>query len=179
MTPGSGSQPLDSAGDNPFALLRLAPQWQLAESELRAAHIRLAAQLHPDRLPPGSAREAAATELARVNEAAALLNDPLRRAQILLALAGGAPTPAPSTEFLARMLELRDQLHDPTLVEQALSTGRAEITATCGELDRAFAVLLSSEHSPNPGSAQSVRSRVAALLVHWKYLRRLLEEGGS
>ncbi len=177
MTPGSSRQSPVPPEDNPFALLRLAPRWALAQSDLRAAHLRLAVRLHPDRFAPGSASEAAAAELARVNEAAALLSDPLRRAQILLALGGGAPTPAPTTEFLGRILGWRDELQDPAQAEAARAAGRAELTAIGSGLDAAFAALLGPEESAACAGAE-LRAQVASLIVHWKYLRRLLEEGG-
>ena len=85
---------------DPFEALGLEPRFDLEAASIDAAWMRRLRAAHPDRAGGGAEHSEIARSAATLNEARAILRDPLRR---------GAALP-PS--FLPEMLELRERLEE-------------------------------------------------------------------
>ena len=75
--------------DHPFAVLGIAPAFELDEETLRRTFIAASAQSHPDRAVDPEQQAELARRAARINHAYQVLKDPEPRANALLALLGG------------------------------------------------------------------------------------------
>jgi curved DNA-binding protein CbpA len=114
---------------DPFMVLGLEPTWDLDAQSIRDAQRRAAMRWHPDRVADPAERAEAASRVARVNEAATQLLDPLSRAQALLDRATPTPRPPeprPEPAFLMSMVHVRE----------GLDAGGSERTEALAELDR-------------------------------------------
>jgi len=78
---------------DPFEALGLPRSWRLPAEQIRAAQRRVCAASHPDRFQDAAARADAQTRVARANQAAASLLEPLGCAEALLGVL--APSRAP------------------------------------------------------------------------------------
>lgn len=161
-----------------FALLGVPRSFDLRDDELRENYLRLARQAHPDRIAAGRAdrAERGLALSARLNEAYETLRDPVRRAEYLLAQAGGESPADDRTvpqEVLMETLMLREEIDEAraaknkaaleTLREQA----RAGFSAT---LER---VAEAARRLPNdPFARRDLRLRLNAI----KYYQRMLEQ---
>ncbi len=121
-------------GMDHFTTLGLPRRFVLELADLESAYLPRSRALHPDYHQLGSsADQAASVEMsATLNEAYATLKDPFRRAEYLLALAGG-PTaselkdvPAP---FLEEMLELRMEIAELEPGSPAADQLESQLTA--------------------------------------------------
>jgi molecular chaperone HscB len=161
-----------------FARLGLARRWQLDRDALEDRYLEASRHVHPDRHAnaEASTRRAALEHSAALNEAYAVLRDPVRRAEYLVKLGGidldssdpktGAPHPEQS--FLIEMIEHREQLEQVIERgdEDALGELHDEVEAELeGTLDRAIAALQLGD-----------MRAAAAALVHRRYLQRFLSE---
>src|SRR5271165_3863841 len=103
---------------DPFAILGIAPAFDVDLSVIEKTHRELSRTLHPDRyLGAGaSERRAALAKAVEVNEAWRIVREPIRRAEALLRLrgveVGDAVEPAADPEFLTEMMEQREALAD-------------------------------------------------------------------
>lgn len=96
---------------NHFELFGLPVRYTLDRQVLSARYLELTRLTHPDFAGGDAETQVAAMELsARVNEANAVLEDDLRRAEHLLELRGGAPAAQLSPEMLERVFEMREAL---------------------------------------------------------------------
>lgn len=160
--------------EDPFDILGLPPSFDLDPDAVERAYLARAAVAHPDasRGDDDAPRRAAA-----LNGARAVLADPERRADALLARLGG-----PSREqekslspgFLAEMLEVREQ------IEEALpgpAGARAPWARWAHErrgahirsVSRRFASL------PSPPAATDLKA-IRVELNEWRYVERLIEQ---
>ena len=102
---------------DPFEVLGLPRRFAVAADEVEARYLARSRQLHPDfhQLAAASEQRAALELTSVLNEAFAILRDPFKRAEALLALEGG-PTAAQHKEmspaFLEEMLELRMHIEE-------------------------------------------------------------------
>lgn len=102
---------------NAFELFGLKPSLNLEEACLAERFAHLRANFHPDRFSQASAleRRLAVQRAAAINDAYAILHDPLRRAQHLLELRGMVMDDAATVqdpEFLMQQLTLREALEE-------------------------------------------------------------------
>lgn len=117
---------LAASARNHFELFGLPVQYQLDRQLLSTRYLELTRATHPDFAASDPEAQLQAMELsARVNEAHAVLDDNLRRAEYLLELRGGRPGDKAPPDVLERIFEMREAL------SHALSTdGEAEAAAT-------------------------------------------------
>lgn len=121
-----------------FEILGLSPAWSLPAQAVRDAQRRMAARWHPDRFADAAERDAAQQRVAKANEAAATLVDPLARGQALLELFAPAPRPndaRPQPAFLMQMMSLREAIDGGDVgVQDELEALRAQAEADAGRL---------------------------------------------
>lgn len=104
-----GTDPRGPSVDDPFALLGLPRSFRMDLAAVRAAHLRRAAAIHPDRAAGDG--EELVRRSADLNEARRILVDPVARAEALLRLAGasdGSAEDAMDAGFLMELMELRE-----------------------------------------------------------------------
>jgi molecular chaperone HscB len=116
---------------NAFELFGFTPALDIDEAQLAERFARLRAQFHPDRFSLAShlERRLAVQRAADINDAHAILADPLRRANHLLELRGGAADEAKTLQdpaFLMQQMELREAL-DAAQDEATRARLRAEV----------------------------------------------------
>jgi molecular chaperone HscB len=152
-----------------FTLFGMPTGYALQRPALEKAYLQLSRAVHPDR-NPGAGQVGAMRRLAAfVNEAYAVLKDPVRRADYLVRLWGGAPadegrkmTPA----FLAEQLELREAAEEAD--EEARERLRQE---TAGRL---AAHQLAVEQCLSAGPHEVVKAR--RLLDEMQFYRTFLRD---
>lgn len=169
--PSSSSAPAGSR-DEPFALLGLAPSYDVDLAALERAFFERSKALHPDRAAGSTAGEriAALTRSRALNDAYQLIKKPVPRAEYLLARAGVSigDNERLDPTFLMEILELREELAaarvagDTELVGRLAQAMRDRRAEAIGALSALFA-----------------RSEFAAIkerLVLLRYIDRYLEE---
>ncbi len=162
-----------------FTLLGLDRRYDLDEEQLHGVCLGLARYIHPDRFAeaPEEVRRLATRLSAEVNNAVAVLLDPVRRASYLLDLAGG-PTAGQERgvpgELLREVLVLREQIteakerHDEAELERL----RATIGSQREENLRRIAPLAEGACAADAGHRRELRLRLNAM----KYWDNLLAE---
>jgi molecular chaperone HscB len=97
--------------NNHFELFGLPVRYQLDRQLLSARYLELTRATHPDFAGTDADAQLQAMELsAHINEAHAVLDDDLRRAEYLLHLRGGSVGDRVSPELLERIFEMREAL---------------------------------------------------------------------
>jgi molecular chaperone HscB len=159
-----------------FAVLGLAPAYELDTAALRERYFRLARRLHPDRAAGDEARERLGLRLAaRLNRAFEVLGDPVQRAEHLLELAGGASASEDKTVpqgVLMETLELRERLD-----EASDPQARAELSAQVQERRHELLASIAKAARQLPGD-EAVRSDLRGALNAIRYYERLSEQLG-
>jgi len=170
---------------DPFEVLGLPRRFAVAADDIEARYLARSRELHPDFHQLASASEQRASlELTSIlNEAAATLRDPFKRAEALVALEGG-PTAAQykemSPDFLEEMLELRMHIEelregdDPaalSAMESDLQQRRSRIIADIAGRFAQFETLAVSD-AKRPGLLVEVRQ----LLNAAKYIQGQLRD---
>ncbi|MDP5210078.1 Fe-S protein assembly co-chaperone HscB [Microbulbifer sp. 2205BS26-8] len=121
-----------------FEIFGLEPVFALDRSALTARYRELQREFHPDKYASKSEREQllAVQMAAQINEAHAVLQDPVQRAAYLLELAGVEVSPEQTTadvHFLMQQMQLRERLEavceqpDPTTALEALAEEVGEL----------------------------------------------------
>ena len=165
-----------------FERLGLPRRFLLDEREVEQQYLDRSRQVHPDFHQLGSSSEQnASLELtARLNEAYAVLRDPFKRAEYLLALEGGPSASEQKempAEFLEEVLELRMEIEE-LKVQPAESPARQAMT---GQLQNRRAAMLEEiagdfakleRDGDRPVQLRSLRRRLNAL----KYVQNLLRD---
>jgi len=158
--------------DEPFALLGLAPAYDVDLAALERAFFERSKELHPDRAVGSTAGERVA-QLSRsraLNDAYQLIKKPVPRAEYLLARAGVAigDNERLDPTFLMEILELREELaaaraaDDTALVTRLAATMRARRGQALDALPALFA-------------AQDLAA-IKDRLILLRYINRYLEE---
>ncbi len=138
--------PAKSAAPSPFSLFGLPCAFRIDPERLEAAYQRAIVQVHPDRFAGRSAAERRVAEQwsARINEAHALLSDPVRRAGWLCEAAGVPLNAETDTrmppDFLMAQIERREALEDASslqAVDALLSQARTDALALVDEIAKA------------------------------------------
>lgn len=140
-----------------FETLGLSPAWSLPAQTVRDAQRRMAARWHPDRFADVAERDAAQQRVAKANEAAATLVDPLARGQALLELFAPIPRPndaRPQPAFLMRMMSLREAIDGGDAgVQDELEALRAQAEA---DAERLFDRLVGGDSSAWPEAGEAL-----------------------
>jgi len=175
-TPVAGAGPGDrraaSVRDDPFALLGLAPGYEVDLPALERAFFERSKELHPDRVAgaPVAERVAALSRARALNDAYQLIKKPVPRAEYLLARAGVAigDNERLDPAFLMEILELREELAEARaagntpVVEQLAGAMRGRRTEALAALPALFAA----------GDLAAIKERLILL----RYINRYLEE---
>ncbi|MEO1277851.1 MAG: iron-sulfur cluster co-chaperone HscB C-terminal domain-containing protein [Planctomycetota bacterium] len=158
---------------NPFDTLGLPVRFDLTHTQIEQAFMVRMAQAHPD-----LAGDSAEADAAALNDAKRQLADPESRARAVLAIrAPNAEAPPLSPEFLAEILEVRQE------AEEATASGDQEAV----ERWRAWAAerraaIISELESSLGGDTDSVDESKASIAVgvlqQWRYFERMLEQVG-
>jgi molecular chaperone HscB len=163
---------------DPFATLGIARAYDVDLTVVEKVHRELSRALHPDRYvgTPPSERRAALTKAVEVNEAWRLVRDPIRRAEALLGLRGGAVGEGNGSErradpeFLMDMLEQREALSE---AKQARDLeGVRRMAAAIEGRFRAVERALAEGFLQSDASLEVLAAKVGEL----KYYRRFLDE---
>lgn len=140
-----------------FETLGLSPAWSVPAQAVRDAQRRMAARWHPDRFADVAERDAAQQRVAKANEAAATLVDPLARGQALLELFAPVPRPndaRPQPAFLMRMMSLREAIDGGDAgVQDELEALRAQAEA---DAERLFDRLVGGDSSAWPEAGEAL-----------------------
>lgn len=156
-----------------FDILGLAVSFDLDRSKIEQAYLQRIASSHPD-LAPGEGSADPST----LNEARTTLLDPERRARAVMAIrAPGAKAPPLSPDFLAEILEVRQEAEEATASgdEAAVTRWREWAADRRADLARELGHLLGSGDEPlEDGKA----SAAAGVLQQWRYFERMLEQVG-
>ena len=152
-----------------FARLGIDRAFAIEQADLDRQYFGFQRRLHPDRFANRSARERALAQqqAAAINDAYETLKDPLRRAVLLLRLAGRAAAAdgAADPELLIEAMERREALAEaasPGAVAELTEAADADVAACRDSLGEAF--------------AEGALDRAAALTTRLQYLVRLAEE---
>ncbi|OAB63299.1 hypothetical protein AY599_21115 [Leptolyngbya valderiana BDU 20041] len=158
---------------SPFDILGLPARFDLDRSEIEQAYIARIANAHPD-LAAGDGD----ADPSALNEARTTLLDPERRARALLAIrAPDAKAPPLSPDFLAEILEVRQEAEEAVASgdEDAVARWRQWATDRRADLAAELGTLLGSGSEPfDPMRA----STAAGVLQQWRYFERMLEQVG-
>jgi molecular chaperone HscB len=155
-----------------FALLGVAPRYDLDLKELEAAFFAKSKELHPDRFAsaPAAERVAALTKSRALNDAYQTLKKPVPRAEYMLAAKGMLITDNERLDpaFLMEILDLREELAEARaagnmkVVEANQGSMQTRRKTTLSELPALFAA----------NDLSAIKDRLIAL----RYLDRYLEE---
>jgi molecular chaperone HscB len=167
-TPSRGT----GGGDDPFALLGLAPAYDVDLAALERAFFERSKQLHPDRVAgaPAAERVAQLSRSRALNDAYQLVKKPIPRAEYLLARAGVTigDNERLDPTFLMEILELREELAAARAAGNTLLVGKlagvmqARRTQALEALPALFAA----------GDTAAIKDRLILL----RYINRYLEE---
>jgi molecular chaperone HscB len=161
-----------SSGDEPFALLGLAPAFEVDLAALEHAFFERSKALHPDRVAgaPAAERVAALSRSRALNDAYQLIKKPIARAEYLLERAGVTigDNERLDPTFLMQILELREEL------AEARVAGNTERVA---ELQRAMRARRHEALAALPALfAANDYAAVKDRLILLRYINRYLEE---
>lgn len=166
---------------DPYLILKLPRGFDLDDCVLRGALIKASLQWHPDRFALASEEERLEAEahMAELNEAHAMLADPLQRAETLLALSGfpmGDGTDQTSSpEFLMEMMELKEDAENALQSQDAMRIAKVrdhvqeDLKQRIAGLTAAFRSWQEADFCP--GTLTPLR----ALLTEAVYLKRTLD----
>ena len=159
---------------DPFAILGIAPSFDVDLAAVEQTHRELSRALHPDKYVgagPSERREALSRAM-EVNEAWRVVRDPIRRADALLAREGVTVAedrgPPADPEFLMEMLEQREALAD---ARHSRDLGAVRKMATAIEA-RAHDV----ERRLSDGFARGDASSLVGSVGELRFYRRFLDE---
>lgn len=161
-----------------FALLDVPRRFDLPERELREHYLRLARQVHPDRLAaaPGQRAERGLALSARLNEAYDTLRDPVRRAEYLLLQAGGESAAEDRTvpqEVLMETLMLREEIDAARAAQDKAALETLREQARAGYATALESVAEAARRLPDdPFARRDLRLRLNAI----RYYQRMLEQ---
>jgi len=163
-----------------FSLLGLPRRFDLDPQQLHQAYIAISRNIHPDYFggqPPEMQRLALRLSAA-VNEARAVLSDPLLRAEYLLETAGGksaAEDKRVPPELLGEVMMLREELEETRRCGDAgaVETIRAQVRRRAeATMSRVAGLARGVTEDPGEGLLDELRLELNAM----KYLNNLLSE---
>ncbi|HEY6728453.1 MAG TPA: Fe-S protein assembly co-chaperone HscB [Polyangiaceae bacterium] len=174
---------------DPFELLGVPARYDLDLAELAQRQRELGRALHPDRYVGrgASERRQALGKAIEVNEAARLLKDPVKRAELLLArhgvAAGEGVERAAAPDFLMEIMELREALgelrrtRDVAGVEALCQRVEATRRGVIERLEHGFGQL-SASGTDVAGDAKShaLGQQLLPLVAELRYYARFFAE---
>jgi Fe-S protein assembly co-chaperone HscB len=114
--------------DDPFAILELPRTFALTPAQVAAAHLKVAAKLHPDRAKDALQRDHFLRTSAAAGQAKQQLMTDVGRAEALLNFSGAPAAEAKLTPaFLAQALELRERIEEAADDAASLAEIREEV----------------------------------------------------
>lgn len=158
---------------SPFDILGLAVAFDLDRSKIEQAYLSRISASHPD-----LAGHDASADPSTLNEARTTLLDPERRARAVMAVrAPHAKAPPLSPEFLAEILEVRQEAEEAMASgdEGAVERWRRWAADRRADLSKELKKLLGSGDAPLD-DARAVAA--AGVLQQWRYFERMLEQVG-
>ena len=172
MANPSSSSPPRRDHDDPFALLGLAPGFEVDAAALERAYFERSKAAHPDRVAgaPAAERVAQLSRARALNDAYQLIKKPIARAEYLLARAGVTigDNERLDPTFLMEILELREELAG------ARAAGHADRVA---ELQRAMLARRTEALGALPQLfARNDLAAIKERLILLRYITRYLEE---
>jgi molecular chaperone HscB len=175
----SNSSATQPAVPDLFALLGLAPRYELDLAELERLFFEKSKELHPDRFAnaPAAERVVALSKSRALNDAYQTLKKPVSRAEYMLARQGVVIAdneridPSLGAAFLMEILELREEL------AEARAAGKLDVVAEkqASMKARRKSVLASLPALFASGDLASIKNQLIVL----RYLDRYLEECDS
>ena len=157
---------------DPFATLGLPARFDLDEGVIRRAYLARVGAVHPD------TGEGAGEEASILNEARAVLSDPERRANALVARLGGPSKEADRSlpdGFLARMMAVREEV-DADLArsgEAARRRWEGWAEEQRSEFERRVGAMFAGlGDPPSVDGLRAIRTELNA----WRYVERLIEQ---
>ncbi len=163
---GAGSTP------DPFAMLGLAPSFDVPAAELERAFHEQSKLLHPDRFAqaPAAERVAALSRARALNDAYQVLRKPASRAEHLLARAGVVIGDRETLDptFLMEILDLREALAEARIAGDLAAVARMQ-----GEMAARRGTLVASL---SPALAAGAHADAKCALIALRYVDRYLEE---
>jgi len=174
---------------DPFELLGIPARFDLDLAELATRQRELSRALHPDRYAGrgASERRQALGKAIEVNEAARVLKDPVKRAELLLARHGvpvgeGAER-AVDADFLMEIMELRERLgelrraRDVAGVEALSQSVELRRRAVSERLDHGFRELLASGGDAESATrSHQLGQQLLPLVAELRYYARFFAE---
>ena len=170
---------------DPFELLGIPARYDLDLAELAARQRDLSRALHPDRYAGrgASERRQALGKAIEVNEAARLLKDPVKRAELLLerqgvAVGEGVERQVPG-DFLMEIMELREQLgelrraRDVTGVEALCARVATRQRQVTERLETGFRELLAAASG---AKSHALGEQLLPLVAELRYYARFFVE---
>ena len=155
-----------------FETLGLAVRFDLTQTEIEQAYLARMAAAHPDLAIDGAAIDPSALNDARKT----LLDDEQRARAVLAVRAPGAQAAPLSPEFLAEILDVRQE------AEAAIEVGDAEAVNRWRDWAAGRRRALAAELSrllEGDGPIESEKASLAAgVLQQWRYFERMLEQVG-
>lgn len=148
-----------------FERLGLVPAFPVDVALLEKNYLDQSRRCHPDHNAQAGPEslEKALNESASLNEAYAVLANPLRRAEHLLALWGGPDASADKSQpfpFLEQLLEWREEAEDPAARPRLLVCLETERTTLLNQIQQQFSV------SGEDASARLIRIKEIRLLLN-------------
>jgi molecular chaperone HscB len=138
---------------NYFALFHLPQRYAINAASLTSAYHLLSRQHHPDQADGDAARRRAMEETVTLNEAYAVLKDPVKRAYYLLSLYGASPDSVTlPQDFLEAQLDAREAAEDALTArdDDAIDDILNHLRSAVGEREQQLADFLDEEQTtPN------------------------------
>ncbi len=158
---------------SPFDTLGLPVSFDLSQSHIEQAYLARIASAHPDLAGHDNTADPSA-----LNDARRTLLDPESRARAVLAIrAPGVKAPPLSPDFLAEILEVRQE------AEEAVEAGDTELVERwrqwAADRRKNLADELAKLLGNGEGSLDEAKASTAAgVLQQWRYFERMLEQVG-
>lgn len=159
--------------ESPFDTLGLPVSFDISLANIEQAYLVRIATAHPDLAGPENSADSSS-----LNDARKTLLDPEQRARAVLAVrAPSAKAPPLPPDFLAEILEVRQEAEEAIESgnEEAVERWRAWAADRRQDLADELAKLLGAGDGPlDP----SLAATAAGVLQQWRYFERMLEQVG-
>lgn len=164
---------LPTMAQSPFDTLGLPVSFDISPTSIEQAYLSRIASAHPD-----LAGADGSTDPSTLNEARKTLLDAETRARAVLAIrAPDAKAPPLSPDFLAEILEVRQEAEEAIESGDSAAVERWRTWAANRRQDLAdeLAKLLGTSNGPLASNTASI---AAGVLQQWRYFERMLEQVG-
>lgn len=161
-----------------FELLGVDARFDLDTAALRTRFLERARAMHPDRFPDADphTQQLSIHNSARLNQAFAVLSDPVSRAEYLLELAGGKPSSQDKRvppEVLSESLMVREELEEARQASDAFARTRIREQARARRDQRLHRIAELARRLPGD---EALRDGLRLELNAIKYDAKMLEQ---